>query len=209
MIYQDFRNKHEGEDIIVAGCGTSVSIIQGGVSCITIGVNDFSRLFTPTYTVMINDIKSFKADRWKHMSLCKSDAIFTHIKNTESKLPIKHQERLVKIQLGRSVTATKNVNILKNTVDYTSNSPFVGVIIAAWMGAKRIGLIGVDFTDDHFFKKTGTHVLNRKLPAIITEYDMLKDKLYEQKIEFYNLSPISKLRLERMTVKDFIDSGSY
>lgn len=204
MTFQDFKDKHEGEDIIVAGCGTSVSQIKDGVPCTVIGVNDFSRLFTPKYTVMINDIKGFPVERWKHLELCDSDAVFTHLKNTETKLPIRHQERIVKIQLGRSVTVSGNVRIKDPRIDYTSNSPFVGVVIAAWMGAKRIGLIGVDFTDDHFFKKTGTHVLNRKLPAIVEEYDKLAAKLREHDIEFYNLSPISRLRLERMTVEDFL-----
>ncbi len=41
---------------------------------------------------------------------------------------------------------------------YTQNSPYVAVCLASYMGAKRIGLIGVDFTEHHFFGATGRHV---------------------------------------------------
>jgi len=204
MVYQDFKGKHTGENIIVAGCGTSVAPLENPVPCVTIGVNDIGRLFTPTYTVMINDKRAFRQDRWEHMVTCKSNAIFTHIKNTECDLPIIHQERLVKIQLGRSVSSTNTVVLDKPSVDYTSNSPFVAAIIASWMGAKNIGIIGVDWTDDHFFAKTGTHILNRKLPAIIQEYILLQDALRARGINLYNLSPISRLRLDRLSLDEFI-----
>ena len=44
-----------------------------------------------------------------------------------------------------------------DVLHYTQNSPYVAVCLAAFMGAKRIGLIGVDLTDGHFFGPTGRH----------------------------------------------------
>ena len=60
---------------------------------------------------------------------------------------------------------------------YTQNSPYVAVCLAAYMGARRIGLIGVDFTEHHFFATTGKHPLACRLAQIDREYRALADAL--------------------------------
>ena len=76
---------------------------------------------------------------------------------------------------------------------YTQNSPYVALCLAAYMGARRIGLIGVDFTANHFFAATGTHPLTTQLPVIDEQYRRLGEALRTRGIEVFNVSPTSRL----------------
>jgi glycosyltransferase involved in cell wall biosynthesis len=76
---------------------------------------------------------------------------------------------------------------------YTQNSPYLALCLAMFMGARRIGLIGVDFTNDHFFGKTGRHALTRHLAQIDREYKRLQQSASRQGIEIFNLSSESRL----------------
>jgi hypothetical protein len=61
------------------------------------------------------------------------------------------------------------------------------------MGARRIGLLGVDFTDNHFFAKTGRHPLAGSLQQINEEYKKLGAALASRGVELVNLSHQSRL----------------
>ena len=61
------------------------------------------------------------------------------------------------------------------------------------MGAKRIGLIGVDFTDHHFFAKSGKHPLAPQFETINEQYRKLADAAKANGVEIFNLSAISRL----------------
>jgi hypothetical protein len=164
------------------------------------GVNDVERLFNPTYTVVVNDQTSFEEHRWRHIEACESDALFTHIKHISDQMPVKHQDRVVTIPLGRYAGTDLN----KIAVDFTSNSPYVACIIAAYMGITDIGIIGVDWTPNHFFAKTGDHPLAKKVHSIVTEYNNLAIAMKAKGINIHNLSPVSKLGLPKMHINDFL-----
>lgn len=192
--YKLFKDKHKGEKIIVSGCGTSASLIQDPQSHTTIGVNDLSRLYSPNYLVVLNDKRSFEADRWKWIEGTSCDTVFTHIKG----LAVPDEKRVV-LQLGRY----GGFDLNKDAVDYTSNSTYVACIIAAYMGASKIGLIGVDFTPNHFFGNTGEHALVKKLNVINEEYAKLDISMKAKGIEFVNLSPESRIRITKQNINDF------
>lgn len=198
--YESLRNIHSGSSIIVSGCGTS-AVLAKEADCIRIGVNDIGRLYMPDYLVVVNDKKSFKESRWMHIRNTTAK-VFTHIAKPQARenLEIDNTELIIPIKLGRYA----GTNIGSQFVDYTSNSPYVGVMIAKHLGAKRIGLIGVDFTKDHFFAKTGDHALSKRLPAIITEYNALRNAMSLHGTELFNLSPHSMLQLPRMDINDFL-----
>ncbi len=61
------------------------------------------------------------------------------------------------------------------------------------MGAKRIGLIGVDFTDNHFFAKSGKHPLAPQFETINEQYTKLAEAAEANGIEIFNLSKVSRL----------------
>lgn len=195
MVYQDFKNKHRDSKIIVCGCGESALLLKDPSQFITIGVNDIERLFCPNYLVILNDKSSFtNTERWHWVENAKCNFIFTHIKA----LAVPEDKKII-IALGRH----GGTELDKPTVDYTSNSPYVGVILAHHLGATKIGLLGVDFTLNHFFAKTGEHVLSRRLNAINQEYQLLHSVLKAKNVELFNLSPVSKVDIPKMNLDDF------
>jgi len=202
MVYQAFKDKHKDAKMIITGLGESAQVLGNiDVDCLTMGVNDVGRLFTPTYTVVVNDRTSFEDHRWNHIAACNSDALFTHIKDIPNQMPVDHQDRVVTIPLGRY----GGTDLHKMAVDFSSNSPYVACIIAAYMGIKNIGLIGVDWTPNHFFAKTGDHPLTKKIHSIVTEYNNLAIALKANGVNFYNLSPVSKLGIPKMHINDFLN----
>lgn len=181
---RDYRGLHAGETIVVCGCGRSLAELPEPERRITVGVNDVGRLFDPTYLVVLNPKRQFKSDRYRHVEATRARAVFTQLD-----LRLRHP-RVVRFRLGqRSGTDLSDPDRLP----YTRNSPYVALCLAAFLGAKRIGLIGVDFTDHHFFGRTGRHPLSRDLATIDREYMRLAEALAARGVEVVNLSRESRL----------------
>ena len=119
-----------------------------------------------------------------YVETSKAEYLFTQLD-----LPVKHPN-IVKFQLGTfGGTDFSDPNVLH----YTNNSPYIALYLAILMGAKRIGLIGVDFTDHHFFAKTGKHPLAPQFDAINEQYCRLAEAAKANGVEIFNLSEISRL----------------
>jgi hypothetical protein len=126
---------------------------------VTIGVNDVGRRLHPDYLVVVNPAGQFAPDRLAHITASQARFIFTQY----SDLPVS-REKTVRFTLGtHNGTDFSRADVLH----YTQNSPYVATCLAIHMGAKRIGLIGVDFTDNHFFAKTGRHPLAARLGSCV------------------------------------------
>jgi Methyltransferase domain/N-terminal domain of galactosyltransferase len=190
-----YKSIHRGETIIVCGCGASLSQFKPATDQITIGVNDVGRLFDPTYLVVVNPAKQFTGDRFKHVAATKARALFTQLELGTVSAPV------VRVQLGRQ----GGVDLTGDALPYTQNSPYVAVCLAAYMGAARIGLIGVDFTEHHFFATTGRHPLSGRLAQIDKEYSALAVALAQRGIELVNLSAHSRLASLRKVDMAWID----
>jgi glycosyltransferase involved in cell wall biosynthesis/spore maturation protein CgeB len=194
-----FHNAHAGETIIVCGCGESLNLLEGPERFITIGVNDVGRKFDPTYLVVLNPRQQFAADRFRYVEQSRARFLFTQLDLGLSAPPV------VKLKLGE-YGGTSFID--PAVLHYTRNSPYVASCLAAHMGAARIGLIGVDFTDDHFFARTGAHALARRVPQIDREYARLADALRARGTEIVNLSPTSRLTaLPRADLASFTASS--
>lgn len=197
-VLADFKNIHPGETLLVCGCGSSLHDLKNPQDFITIGVNDVGRLFTPTYLTVLNPPQQFKGNRFQYVQNSTAQAIFTQLD-----LKLNHS-RIVRFKLGKRGGADFSD---PNELPYTQNSPYVALCLAAYMGAKKIGLIGVDFTDHHFFAKTGRHPLQQQLTRIDREYTLLGQALEKHGIEVVNLSQQSRLTAFRKA--DFTElSGS-
>lgn len=195
----DLRGRHGGETIIVCGCGPSLHELTEPQRFITIGVNDVGRLFDPTYLVVVNPRSQFKADRFRYVEESKAQALFTQLDLGHVRPPV------VVFRLGQYAGTGPAVG---DSLHYTQNSPYVAVCLAACMGATRIGLIGVDLTEHHFFAKTGKHPLAGRLAQIDREYGALAEALHERGVELVNLSATSRLQgLPRARVADFVDAA--
>ena len=74
------------------------------------------------------------------------------------------------------------------------------------MGAKHIGIIGVDFTDGHFYNPNdGPHPISPQphLNRVNTAYQILHDALASRGVTLHVLSPISRLQLPKITIEEF------
>jgi len=146
--FADWRDRHRGETILVCGCGRSLTLLEHPERFVTIGVNDVGRRFTPDYLVVVNERRQFDPARFAHVERSEARAIFTQLD-----LGLAHAS-IVRFRLGRRGGTDRPRD---DTLHFSNNSPFVAVGLARHLGASRIGLIGVDFTDDHFFAATGRH----------------------------------------------------
>lgn len=185
-LYPNYINKFDGT-FIVAGCGSSINIYDDFSKYYVIGVNDIERILTPDFLVVVNDHRTFMRGRWEYVRDSLSPVIFTHLDNPG---PITRSSHLSKIKIGSR--NSPNLDDL-TTVDYTMNSPYMAIIIAYQLGAKKIGMVGVDFTQDHFFGNTGSHKLSKHVKNIDQEYLVLKNNLEKRGVKVANLSPISLL----------------
>ena len=61
------------------------------------------------------------------------------------------------------------------------------------MGTKTIGLIGVDFTNDHFNRNSGVHQLSRRVDEINKQYKKFAEQCKTNNIKLINLSKESKI----------------
>jgi spore maturation protein CgeB len=196
----DFRNIHQGATIVVCGCGESLNELTEPARFITIGVNDVGRRFDPDYLVVVNPRNQFSGDRFSYVERSKASHLFTQLDLGLSR------ENVVRFDLGvHAGTDLSDPNVLH----YTQNSPYVALCLAVHMGAQRIGLIGVDFTDHHFFAPTGRHALQSQLALIDQQYKSLYDAIRERGVEVFNFSSNSRLTaLPKMSLPDFSASLS-
>ncbi|GJH13033.1 hypothetical protein CBA19CS11_29365 [Caballeronia novacaledonica] len=193
-----FNDLHAGQTIIVCGCGASLADFTPAPDQITIGVNDVGRLFDPTYLVVVNPPRQFAADRFRFVAASKARALFTQMDLGAVGPPV------IRVQLG----VYGGVDLSGDQLHFTQNSPYVAVCLAAYMGAARIGLIGVDFTEHHFFGATGRHPLSGRLAQIDKEYGALADALRVRGVQLLNLSVTSRLEsLPRARLDEFVHRG--
>ncbi|WPB55017.1 glycosyltransferase [Xylophilus sp. GOD-11R] len=195
-----FRDRHRGATVVVCGCGASLGDWPGARALppglITIGVNDVGRRFTPDYLVVVNHRRQFTPERHAHVVDSWARAVFTQLPDLD--LP---HARVVRFELGRrGGTGLDDPRRL----DYTDNSPYVAVCLAMHLGAARIGLIGVDFSDHHFFAATGRHRLNGRLAGIDAEYAALAAACSARGVALVNLSATS-----RLTTLPRVDMGAW
>jgi hypothetical protein len=197
----DFRDLHRGQTVVVCGCGESLNRLEQPERFVTIGVNDVGRRFTPDYLVVLNPRSQFTGDRFRYIETSRAKALFTQLAD----LGVPHP-RVVRFRLGRyGGTDLSAADVLH----YTRNSPYVAIGLAVHMGAARIGVLGVDFTENHFFAPTGVHHLARNLGQIDAEYARLASACRDRGIEIVNLSPTSRLTAwPRGTLEDFAGRGA-
>lgn len=184
MPLADFKSVASGSSIVVCGCGPSLLELPRPRELLTIGVNDVGRLFDPTYLVVLNPRQQFKGDRYAFVERSNAQVLFTQLELGAVRPPV------VRFRLGQYGGVDAEAD---GALHYSQNSPYVAVRLAALMGARRIGLIGVDFTDDHFFAITGRHSLAGRLKEIDAQYGRLAGALRRDGVELVNLSSISRL----------------
>lgn len=186
MKFTDFKDYHRGETIIVCGLGESLNYFHNPEDWITIGVNDIGRLFTPTYLLNVNNKNQYKDDRFQYIENSKARYLFTHREGEQGNAAIPK----ITFNIDRN---PGGVEIVGDRLPHFRNSPYMAITLAGYMGARRIGLFGVDFTDNHFWIKDGAHRLMREFDQINEQYGKLGAYLSANGCGVWNLSPISKI----------------
>ncbi len=179
-----FRDLHAGETLLVCGCGRSLLTLADPTRFVTIGVNDVGRLFQPDYLVVLNARAQFTRGRFRYVEESTARAVFTQLD-----LRLAHPH-VVRFTIGRRGGTDLDD---PDRLPHTRNSPYVAIALALHMGAQRIGVIGVDYTDHHFFADDGRHPLAAALPQIDDEYRRLYETWRQRGVEIYNLSAISRV----------------
>lgn len=193
-----FYNIHEGQKIVVCGCGMSLLDFKRNQSdFITIGVNDVPSLFNPTYLVITDHPVRFSEARKKLVNESDVKAMFTCVKGWR-------HERMAMFELGKKGVGNLND---PNKVDHFLNSPYAAINVAYKMGARTIGMIGVDFSEGHFYSpKDGKHSLARMgyMRDINAGYKMIQKELELNGANLYNLSSISTVKpVKKITIEEF------
>jgi LPS sulfotransferase NodH len=194
-----FRDMHRGESIVVCGLGKSLNEFERPEQFITIGVNDIARKFSPNYLLVVDKRKRFSDERWEHIAHSEANCLFT-----TSDLPVT-RPFLVRFLLRKSDQPVWDNPLGLHFLSRPWYSSYVATVLAAYMGARRIGLIGVDFTDDHFWQPTGPYPGAKHLPLVENHSRRLNDCLIRKGIKVFNLSSISAIRaFPRLTRDDFV-----
>lgn len=194
---KDFIGIHKDSKIIVCGCGISLlDFKEHAHKYITIGVNDVPILFTPTYLLVTDSPRRFGGKRKDRVNKAESKYLFTCAAGWR-------HPNLVHFKLEDN---SKNDVTSPDKICHFVHSPYVAVGLAARLGAKHIGLIGVDFTKGHFYNKNdGEHPVIKMnyLKKVNSVYSKMQIALNNTGTQIYNLSSISKIELPKITLSAF------
>lgn len=197
---------------MVMGLGASTNeIIRRDLSgFVTIGVNDIGAVYQPRYLLTLDTPESLdrsmkgKYDRSSHVVNTEAEYLFVPDNMRAWDAFEQLNDRIVGIRLGdRSLRGIDD----DVTYDYSVNSPYVAAILAYRMGCESIGLIGVDFTDDHCHANDGEHELVRsgRLKEIDRDYFILRTVLRARGCALVNLSAGSRLTaLPKESIEKYI-----
>lgn len=202
--FSEFANIHSGKRALVLGLGVSTKQIVGKDTrdLITIGVNDIGSIYTPKYLLTVDMSSRFQPQRSMAIRDTEAEYLFTHIE--EWKKATRLMDKVVSFKLGaRSLQNINNIGVL----DFSNNSPYIAIILAYQMGCREIGLLGVDFTENHCHMQDGTHELMRanRIQEIEKDYLRLSEVLKANGCNLYNLSEISIIKsLNKMKLEQYI-----
>jgi LPS sulfotransferase NodH len=193
-----FRDLHQGEAIYVCGLGLSLNELRQAERKITIGVNDIGKSLQPNYLLVVDPRDRLKPERYEHIDNSRADFVFT---DRDYAIPLSN---VVRFNLRkRERPDFENPHEL-HFISRPWYSPYIALHLAAHMGAKRIGMIGVDFSDHHCYAATGPYKGIRHLPQVEDHCRRMNSALLEHGIKVFNLSARSRVTaFPRLSPADF------
>lgn len=190
--WNNYIDLHKGKDFIICGRGRSIHDLKEiPENTILIGVNDIEKYIKVKYLIVVDRMAQFaKENRHKEIIYNKADTLFTQIKELGVGYSDFNYNKVCMIDVKR---ITNDSNINKNICLASNNSTFIACSMAINMGAKNIGMIGVDI-EGHKSLHSDT-----ALKKINRDFTLL-NKLHK----IYNLSKNSKIKaLEKININDF------
>lgn len=195
--WKDYIDIHKGKDFIICGRGDSIKILQDNIELsknfVIIGVNDICNYINPDYLVCVDRLSSFYRGnglRAKWIVNHTAKTLFVMDSQFSQQDRNLDDDKICQLKLEQ---IRSNSFIDKNKCFSSNNSTFVACSVAINMGARNIGIIGVDMIDHS--KLSHKHALAR-----INDDFKLLNNLHK----IYNLSPISNIKtLEHITLEQF------
>lgn len=187
---------------VVMGCGPSVLNLQPFLDkCFTIGVNDIGDFCDPDMLVLLDEKQVFTDTRYETIINTRPKMIASQFKCWDKYITAPHN--FFQLVIGSRGFNKFDEDLSRGRIPVATTSTYVATILAYYMGFKRIGMIGVDFTQNHYNNNDGVHKLNRRLQEVIDSYTGLYSKLKENGVEFWNLSVESVIPVPKMDLKEF------
>lgn len=171
---------------VVFGNGISVKEYVKQPGDFTIGVNDICKFMTPNILLIVDTRLQFR-DPERIAEIENTDCI--HVIRDEGWNFKKGSTYLFSLGSKGSFSNFKKPDV----IDTGWDSPYMACLLAGKIGFKKIDLIGVDYTDNHFYKEDGPHNLMHRFKEVNSFYGKLKEFFDSQHIDFHNLSKTSKL----------------
>jgi len=187
----EIRKLHLGKRIIVCGLGPSLARLRPDHGCITIGVNDIGRWFTPDHHYVMDRVDSFiKTSEGRG---------YDRLKVITDTVPKRYRfigtgfEAEWKRYFGDDYIRVppQNCSMATALPDWThgllqrlhagAGTPFTAVSLAGLLGAKEVGMIGVDMVDH-------PRVKDGDIPGWNLQYGKMVEFLAKKGIPFVNLS---------------------
>jgi hypothetical protein len=180
MILEEFRNIHAGETVVVCGLGPSLPLLDDPDRFITIGLNDIDAHFTPTYCLALDP----QDHRLPVIASSGARAVFLGYEFLLDRLPSTtfYHPRVVTLEQG-----ALGVD-LYGGVESTSTA---AIMLAVYMGATTVGLIGVDFYS--LSRRYRRWWFESSAPQRNFHFATLAETLREREIQVINFSPESRL----------------
>ena len=177
------RNK----DFIVVGLGKSAEVKAELLKqFITIGVNDVSKFFDPDYLVVLDKALRFTPIRKGFIENTNARVAYVcHPKDWEFKNSEMRINKLETEKFTRSSITEWVEKIDAGPIPHYLTSPFAAIGLAYQLGAKRIGVIGMDLLP--------THHMGRHAGAINRELAKYRRVLEQKGVSLFNCSNIARL----------------
>lgn len=209
-------NKYNDKNCIILGNGVSIKQLETKSiddDITTIGCNSIQKAYNPDILTLV--------DRFKNKSHKSPDTqeFIDMVNNSPTQVIVTaHYNWCNVLSQDKTYLQFMGSPLLKFDINRVekfplelftkSNSPFATVQMAYNMGFKNIGLLGVDYTLDHFYKKDGSYfkgtIEQIKWQRIQNNYKTMTNFLQGKGIGFYNLSKVSLLKMIKYkSLEDF------
>jgi len=172
---EKWRDIHSGQDMIVCGCGPSVAELPQTLDIPTIGVNDIWAYHECNYILMLDGPKAFKPERINRIVASMPNRWFL----------TKAADKSWKTYKKPRQPVTLFDDLLMPGARITTPSLAVG--LALFLGAKRVGLIGVDLK--------GHSSLEKRVCEVDRGFLQLKGAAWLMKRQLWNLSKDSMMTM--------------
>lgn len=201
MDFNWLKDTKEGK-CIVMGCGPSVTNLQPYVDkCFKIGVNDIGDFCDPDMLVILDYKNVFTPKRFETIINTRPKMVASQVGQWDKDITSPHT--FFQLKLGSRNIENFDADLDSGKVPISITSPYVAIAIAYYMGFREIGMIGVDFTQNHYNDNDGVHKLNKRLTEVNNAYKNIYNKLKGHGCLLWNLSEESVITVPKMDLKEF------